>query len=97
MIEPTYSLPVTLFGAHSSGHGVFADQFSGSAAKAILALEHGAVTSTDGGGRSMSIWPPADCPDCDGSGEILYRDFGGDPVNDYAKPCKACAGTGRLT
>jgi len=57
MSEPTYSLPVTLLGARS-GRGFFADEFSGSIAKAILAMEHGAVTSTDGEGRSMSIWPP---------------------------------------
>jgi DnaJ-class molecular chaperone len=40
--------------------------------------------------------PPAeDCEDCQGAGETLHRGYGGDSVNDYAKTCTACKGTGR--
>lgn len=35
-----------------------------------------------------------DCEECDGSGETVHRGYGGDPVNDYVKPCKACNGRG---
>jgi DnaJ-class molecular chaperone len=36
-----------------------------------------------------------DCETCGGAGETVHRGYGGDPVNDYAKPCGACNGTGR--
>jgi hypothetical protein len=35
------------------------------------------------------------CAACEGSGEKGYRGYGGDPVNDYVKPCKECGGSGQ--
>ncbi len=45
-----------------------------------------------------SLINPVDCDACDGSGETIHNDEGsfGDPINDYAKPCTTCDGTGQM-
>lgn len=39
---------------------------------------------------------PVTCGDCGGSGEVLFNnDPRRDPINDQAKPCECCDGTGQ--
>lgn len=46
----------------------------------------------------MSHEPPLleVCDDCGGQGFIEYADHPNQPIADYSKPCRRCAGTGSM-